>query len=76
MKIVKYIEKSVAKAADEGFKQEPLRLSLIDESCIDYISETEFWGNRTYWHGSHSPKSEADPSIINKLKPETNYEET
>jgi len=42
-------------------------------SCI---SEQLMYGNRTYWHGSHTPKiGVANPSIIDKVNPKGKYGE-
>jgi len=56
-------------------EQSPLRLSMIDEDCIDYVNKPEFYSIRTYWHGCHFPKTETDQSIINKLKHGGDYDE-
>jgi len=43
-----------------------------------YIAEQEMYGNRTYWHGSHTSKMDGNdnPTVIDKLNPDTNYKET
>jgi len=46
------------------------------EDCAtgSYIAEQLMHGNRTYWHGSHTPKTNGEnPSVINKLKPQGDF---
>jgi len=45
MKILDYIEKTVAKAAGEDG-------SYVKESPLDYIREAELHGHHVFWHGS------------------------
>ena len=41
-----------------------------------YIAEQLMYGNRMYWHGSHTPKTGvANPSIIDKVNPKGEYGE-
>jgi hypothetical protein len=58
--------------------EQPLSFDMIDESCVDYLNEAAFWGNRQYWHGSFTLKSLGEKiAIIDKVAPTTtNYEES
>ena len=71
------------------FKQTAMRIGLLDRlssplseqeflaMAEQYVTEQVFYGNRTYWHGSHTPKIDREnPSIIDKVNPKGGYEET
>jgi hypothetical protein len=50
---------------NEDLSGKPLAFSMIDESCVDYLTEADFWGNRMYWHGGWT----------DKIKPQEGYKE-
>jgi hypothetical protein len=61
----------------ESAAEKPLTLDMVDESCLEDLNESEFWGNREYWRGCHTLMSDgASPSIMDKLKPKSDFEET
>jgi len=42
----------------------------------DYVTEQVFYGNRTYWHGSHTLRKEKEnPSVIDKVNSKGDYKE-
>jgi hypothetical protein len=58
----------IEKAKQRQAEEQPLSFDMLDESCLK-LDESEFYGNRTYWHGSWTLKAEGEnPSVIDKLK--------